>query len=74
MSNRLALLTDRFSGAEVVGVCSEAAIIALTDNPQIETLTQEYLERAISQTNRQITPEMLRYYESIDASADKVSR
>lgn len=67
--DRLAELTDRFSGAEVVGVCSEAAIIALTDDPQTQLLTQAHLEQAVARTNRQITPEMLQYYQRIHAAS-----
>lgn len=66
---RMASLTDRFSGAEVVSVCSEAAIIALTDDPHTQLLTQAHLEKAIATTNRQITPDMLQYYERIRGAA-----
>lgn len=64
--SELVQLTDGFSGAEVVSVFSEAAMLAVDRDEQ--DLRKEHLITAIKNTVPQITPDMLDFYASIAKS------
>jgi len=55
-------LTAGFSGAEVVAVCSEAALLAL--EADAETVSSEMLQRAARGVKPQIDAAMLAFYHS----------
>ncbi len=63
---RLVELTRGFSGAEIVAVGSEAAMLAIEQDAQV--LTQESLEAAARGITPQITAGMLDFYEKFAAS------
>ena len=64
-------LTGGFSGAEIVSICQEAALLALEE---VDTLDEEssrgpcishrHVIKAIKGKKRQITPEMLQFYQT----------
>jgi AAA family ATPase len=54
--------TAGFSGAEIVGVCTEAAMLAIEANEQY--LRCEHVLQAIAEVKPQITPAMLEFYRS----------
>jgi AAA family ATPase len=54
--------TAGFSGAEIVGVCTEAAMLAIEANEQY--LRCEHVMQAIAEVKPQITPAMLEFYRS----------
>ena len=62
---RLVTLTAGFSGAEVVAVGCEAAMLAVDGDAQF--LTQVDLEAAISGIEPQITQDMLDFYKNFAA-------
>lgn len=64
--SRLTQLTSGFSGAEIVAVCSEAAMMAVEEGA--EWLSQRLLEAAAAEVKPQITRSMLDFYENF---ADK---
>jgi SpoVK/Ycf46/Vps4 family AAA+-type ATPase len=58
-----------FSGAEVVALCRDAALLALEESEDLTSdvapkLQMRHLVRAIDSMQRQITPEMLEFYTS----------
>ena len=55
-------LSDGFSGAEVVAVTTEAAMLALDAGQDV--VTMDDLRRAATEVQPQITPAMLDFYES----------
>jgi SpoVK/Ycf46/Vps4 family AAA+-type ATPase len=55
--------TAGFSGAEVVAVVSEAAMLAL--DRKCAAVTMEHLQEALRGIKPQITPEMLHFYQSM---------
>jgi ATP-dependent 26S proteasome regulatory subunit len=61
--NALVALTDDFSGAEVVAVCSEAAYLAIDDGASV--ISQANLQHAAEGIQPQITPTMLAYYDDM---------
>lgn len=61
---QIAEATDGFSGAEIVNICQEAGLLALNDDPDVETISQNYFDSAIKGVRKTITPEMLKYFES----------
>lgn len=61
-ASRLTRLTDGFSGAEIVAVCSEAAMLAIEEGS--DCLSQRHLEAAAAEVKPQITQSMLDFYEN----------
>lgn len=57
--------TAGFSGAEIVGVCTEAAMLAIEADE--EYLRCDHVSRAIAEVKPQITPTMLEFYRSCAA-------
>ena len=45
---RLVELTKKYSGAEIIAVCDEAALIALRDNIEIQYIEWQHFERALT--------------------------
>lgn len=62
----LVRLTSGFSGAEIVGACSEAAMLAI--EAQSQYLTCQHLLTAIASVKPQITPTMLQFYKTCAAN------
>lgn len=62
--------TEGFSGAEVVAVFSEAALLAIDED--CERLEERHVEEAVSRTVPQITPDMTAFYENISHTLFKV--
>jgi SpoVK/Ycf46/Vps4 family AAA+-type ATPase len=60
------------SGAEIVAVCRDGALLALEESDDLETQTtpqiqMHHLSAAIANMQRQITPEMIQFYASFRA-------
>jgi transitional endoplasmic reticulum ATPase len=62
---KLAEITERFTGADIAGVCMKAGIFALRDNPDARAVTQEHFFRAVKEAIPSVTPEMERDYEKL---------
>lgn len=66
-------LSGGFSGAELVAICREAALLAIEeDDERMESsssplIAMRHLIRAISEMQRQVTPEMLDFYASFNS-------
>lgn len=60
---RLAELSDGFSGAEVVAVCTEAAMLAMDESREV--ITQDLLEQVAESITPQITKSMLDFYTTL---------
>lgn len=65
-------LSGGFSGAELIAICREAALLAIEeDDERLEAsgsprIAMRHLMRAISEMQRQVTPEMLEFYASFN--------
>ncbi len=67
---KLSVESSGFSGAEIVSICREAALYAIeeidklngNDEPMIQ---MKHIEQSIRNTKRQITPQMLDFYQSL---------
>ncbi len=62
---KLAEITDRFTGADIAGSCMKAGLFALRDNPEARAVTQENFLRAVKETIPSVTPDMEREYEKL---------
>jgi transitional endoplasmic reticulum ATPase len=62
---RLAGLSDRFTGADIAGVCMKAGLYALRDDSDARELTMEHFLRALKDTIPSVTPEMEQDYEKV---------
>ncbi|KAJ1960599.1 AAA+-type ATPase [Dipsacomyces acuminosporus] len=58
----LAEKTDGFSGAEVVSLCQEAAMEAMTEDINARSIKMRHFERCLKGFKKRITPEMLQFY------------
>ena len=54
--------TNGFSGAEMVAICTDAALVAIDEEKMF--ITQDHVLEAISKIKPQITREMLDFYEN----------
>ncbi|KAJ2395385.1 AAA+-type ATPase, partial [Coemansia sp. RSA 2603] len=58
----LAERTDGFSGAEVVAICQDAAIEAISEDPDAECVYMRHFEMCLRGFKKRITPEMIEFY------------
>jgi SpoVK/Ycf46/Vps4 family AAA+-type ATPase len=64
--DQLVRRTDGFSGAEIVGACSEAAMLAI--EAQSQYLLFAHMLEAIASVKPQITESMLQFYKTCAAN------
>ncbi len=62
--DKLAQMTDGFSGAEVVSICQEAGLLAMDEDINCQAIEQRHFESAASSVKRRITSVMIRQYET----------
>ncbi|MCP3981579.1 MAG: CDC48 family AAA ATPase [bacterium] len=62
---RLASITERFTGADIAGVCMKAGLFALRDDPAATSVTMEHFFRAVKEAIPSVTPQMERDYERL---------
>jgi len=62
---KLAEITDRFTGADIAGVCVKAGLFALRENPEARTVTMEHFFRAVKEAIPSVTEEVEREYEKL---------
>lgn len=61
----LAEITNRFTGADIAGVCMKAGLYALRENPQARLVTMEHFFRAVKEAIPSVTEEMEKEYEKL---------
>lgn len=59
---KLTEITDRFTGADIAGVCMKAGIYALRENPEARRVSMEHFFRAIKEAIPSVTEEMEKEY------------
>ncbi|KAG0164790.1 spermatogenesis associated protein 5 [Apophysomyces sp. BC1015] len=68
--DELAEKSDGCSGAEAVAICQEAALFAMEENINIDSINRRHFLQALSTFTRRITPEMLQFYADFQASSE----
>jgi transitional endoplasmic reticulum ATPase len=63
--NKLAQITDRFTGADIAGACMKAGLYALRENPEARWVTMEHFFRAVKEAIPSVTEDMEREYEKL---------
>ncbi|XP_053514367.1 ribosome biogenesis protein SPATA5 isoform X1 [Artibeus jamaicensis] len=61
--NELVLQTDTYSGAEVVAVCREAALLALEEDMKAKCIRRRHFTQALSTVTPRIPESLRRFYE-----------
>jgi transitional endoplasmic reticulum ATPase len=61
-SGKLAEITDRFTGADIAGVCTRAGLLALRENADARSVTMEHFFRAVKETIPSVTEELENEY------------
>ncbi len=62
---KLADITERFTGADIAGVCMKAGLFALRENPEARSVTMEHFFQAVKEEIPSVTDEMIREYEKL---------
>jgi transitional endoplasmic reticulum ATPase len=62
---KLAEITERFTGADIAGVCMKAGLYALRENPDARSVTMEHFFRAVKEEIPSVTEEMIKEYEKL---------
>ncbi|KAI8893192.1 P-loop containing nucleoside triphosphate hydrolase protein, partial [Globomyces pollinis-pini] len=60
--SELSRLSEGFSGAETVAVCQNAALLAMQEDINTDTVLESHFLKAIRSTTKQISNEMLEFY------------
>jgi transitional endoplasmic reticulum ATPase len=55
---KLAEITDRFTGADIAGVCMKAGLYALRENPEAKRVIMEHFFHAVKEAIPSVTEEM----------------
>ena len=76
--SKLAEASKGFSGAEIVSLCRESMLFAIEENDDFHKdglrIEMRHILRSIDETKKQITPDMLRFYDSFGKSSIKVQQ
>eukprot|EP01133_Synstelium_polycarpum_P004396 gene4396-5145_t len=62
--DRLAEISDGYSGAEVTSICKEASICAMKEDINAERVSMSHFEKAMGQVKKGITSDMLAFYKN----------
>ncbi|KAL6072620.1 AAA+-type ATPase [Balamuthia mandrillaris] len=65
----LAVATEGYSGAEIVGVCREACLSAMREDVKAEVVLQRHFLSAIRNVQPRITPQMVQFYKDFAKSS-----
>lgn len=64
----LATKTEGFSGADIEGLCREAAMLALRSNIKADAVKKSHFEQAMKGIGASITKELIKHYEKLKES------
>ena len=62
---KLTEITDRYTGADIAGVCMKAGLYALRENPEARRVTMEHFFRAVKEAIPSVTDKMEKEYEKM---------
>jgi hypothetical protein len=62
---KLAATSERFTGADIAGVCMKAGLFALRDNPEARSITMEHFFQAVKEEIPSVKEEMIKEYEKL---------
>ncbi len=62
---RIALATERFSGADLAALVREAAMAALREDINVERVEMRHFEQALARIRPSLTDDMIKYYEEV---------
>jgi transitional endoplasmic reticulum ATPase len=63
--DKLAEITERFTGADIAAVCVMAGLLTLRENPDARSITSEHLLRAVKDAIPSVTEEMENEYHKL---------
>lgn len=64
-------LTDEYTGADIAAVCKKAGKFALRENLECECVSQKHFIAAIKDTGPSVTPDTMKYYETLKSELRK---
>ncbi|MDP6561150.1 MAG: AAA family ATPase, partial [Candidatus Binatia bacterium] len=63
--DKLAEITDRHAGVDIVGICMKAGLFALHENTEAKKVTMEHFYRAVKEAIPSVTEEMEKEYDKL---------
>jgi len=63
--DKLAEMTDSYSGADIEAMCREAAMLAIRENEKAKKVTSKHFEMAMTSVRASITPNIIKFYQKI---------
>jgi transitional endoplasmic reticulum ATPase len=64
-------LTGEYTGADIAAVCKKAGKFALRENMDCECVSQKHFIAAVEDTGPSVTPDTMKYYESLKSELRK---
>ena len=64
----LAMKTEGFSGADIEGLCREAAMLALRDDMKANEVRKSHFEQAMTGMSPSITKDLINHYKKLKES------
>ncbi|KAI8069245.1 P-loop containing nucleoside triphosphate hydrolase protein [Gongronella butleri] len=68
-TDTLANMSEGCSGAETVAICQDAALYAMEEDLNIDSVHHRHFEKALKSFTRRITPEMIQFYADFQAQS-----
>jgi transitional endoplasmic reticulum ATPase len=72
--NQLALMTKYFSGADIEGLCREAAMHSLRKDINTKEVTMKDFQEAIKEVGPSVTPDLEKWYKSFMQQVRQVQK
>ena len=64
----LSIKTDGYSGADIEGLCREAAMLSLREDIKSKNVNKSHFERAMSNMSPSITKDLINHYKQLKQS------
>ncbi len=71
---KLAEITEGFSGADIEGLVREAVMTALRENKEAKEVKMKHFKKALSKIKPSITDDIMKYYEEFEKSYGEVKK
>jgi len=62
---KLADITDNYSGADIEALCREAAMLAIREDEKAKSVSKKHFETAMESVRATITPEIIKFYSKV---------
>ena len=68
---KLANVTEGYTGADIAAICRKAGMLALRENIKTERVNMQQFEEALKKVSPSVTPEIIRWYERLGKDLER---